>query len=115
MSNGHQILLPGITDDPSLYRGWVELKSDPASVSSGVVATPSNVSQETATIPSLDSERLLSTEVATKPKAASLLGRILHKHLVGENGTVLIPSTNGDRNSQTDSLGATTTSNPVCF
>jgi hypothetical protein len=89
-------LLLGIADDPPFYRSWIELKADPAGVSSGVVATPSDVGQETAAIHSLNPERLLAAQIASEPKAASLFGGILHKHLVGENRTVLVPSANGD-------------------
>ena len=93
------ILVLGITDDPPVYRSWIELKADPAGVSSGVVATPSDVGQETAAIHSLNPERLLSGHIASEPKAASVFGGVLHKHLVGENRTVLVPSANGDWNS----------------
>lgn len=92
-------LLLGITDDPPFYRSWIELKADPAGVSSGVVATPSDVGQETGAMPPLNSERLLSGHIASEPKAASVLRGVLHKHLVDENGTVLVPSANGDRDS----------------
>ncbi len=106
----------GITDDPPFYRSWIELKANPAGVSSGVVATSADVGQETAAIRSLNPERLLSGQIASEPKAASILGGVLPKHLIGENGTVLVPSANGDWNPQADSFGATTTtSKSVCF
>jgi hypothetical protein len=115
LSHGHPSLLPGITNDPSLNRGWVELKSHPASVSSGVIAAPPDVSQETAAIHPFYSERLLSAQIASEPKAASFLGSVLHQHLVGKNRSVLVTSANGDRDSQADSFGAAATSDSVCF
>ena len=108
-------LILGITDDPPFYRSWIELETDPAGVSSGVVATPTDVGQETATIHSLNPERLLSRHIASEPKGASLFGDILCENLVGENGTVLVPSANGDRNPQADPFSATTTPDSVCL
>ena len=59
-------------DIECLDRGWIELKADPAGVSSSIVAAPSDVRQEMASVHPLDSERLLSAQIASKPKATPL-------------------------------------------
>ena len=74
LSNAIMTYLLGITDAPPFYRSWIELKADPAGVSSGV-ARPSDVGQEMAAIHSLNPERLLSGISRVNQETASVFGR----------------------------------------